>query len=162
MIKKIFITLLIIFASSEISFAKNNNEITTKNFDGLISPELHFDLPKKDAKEQCAEVEKIIRKCGNISKDGKINRCANVYLGSFYFYPLHDFSYGGLEPYLILDEFGNYVASNINYKMTFVLKYGDNKIFETKDSDVKKTTKRGIAVFYNQSCKLTKSTFINK
>ena len=61
MIKKIFTTLLIIFASSEISFAKNNNEITTKNSDGLISPELHFDLPKKDAKEQCSIVIELYK-----------------------------------------------------------------------------------------------------
>jgi len=158
MVKKILTTLLIIIASSNISFAKSNNQITAKNSDELSSKS-NFDLPKKDAKEQCKEVERIISECGNILKNGKIYRCGNIYLGSFYFYPLHDLSYGGLEPYLVLDEFGNYVASNINYKMTFVLKYGDNKIFETKDSDVKKTTERGIAVFYNQSCQFTRINF---
>ena len=54
MIKKIFFTLLIILASSNISFAKsdaevdgkNNNKIDAKNI-GEAKSEPHFDLPKK-------------------------------------------------------------------------------------------------------------------
>ena len=67
MIKKIFFTLLIILASSNVSFAKsadevdgkNNNKINAKNLNEAKS-EPHFDLPKKDAKEQCEEVERVV------------------------------------------------------------------------------------------------------
>ena len=66
MIKKIFFTLLLILASSNISIAKsadevdgkNNNKIDAKNLNEAKS-EPHFDLPKKDAKEQCEEVERV-------------------------------------------------------------------------------------------------------
>jgi hypothetical protein len=70
MIKKIFFTLLIMLVSSNISFAKsvdevdgkNNNKIDEKNIDEAKS-EPHFDLPKKDAKEQCEEVERVTKEC---------------------------------------------------------------------------------------------------
>ena len=58
-----------------------------------------------------------------------------------------------------MDQFGNYIASNIADKMTFVSKYKDNKIFETKDSDLKISTKKNVTVFYNQNCKFTKINF---
>ena len=135
--------------------AKIKSETVTKD----TKSEPHFDLPKKDAKEQCEEVERVVRECGNISKNSKMHKCGNFYIRSFYFYPLHDLSYGGLEPYLIMDQFGNYIASNIADKMTFVSKYKDNKIFETKDSDLKISTKKNVTVFYNQNCKFTKINF---
>ena len=48
---------------------------------GAFATEPHFDLPKKDAKEQCAEVERVIRECGeNTITDGKIHKCGNVYV----------------------------------------------------------------------------------
>ena len=131
-------------------------ETTTKD----TKSEPHFDLPKKDAKEQCAEVERVVKECSNnISKNGKMYKCGNFYISSFYFYPLHDLSYGGLEPYLIMDQFGNYIASNIADKVTFVSKHKDNKIFETKDNDLKISTKKNVTVFYNQNCTFTKINF---
>jgi hypothetical protein len=159
MIKKIFFTLLIILASSNVSFAKsvdevdskNNNKIDEKNLNEAKS-EPHFDLPKKDAKEQCEEVERVIKECNNISKDGKINKCGNIYVRSFYFYPLEELSRGGFEPYLIIDQFGNYIASNINDKMILALKHKDNKIFETKNSDLKKSDKKNVTIFHNEYC----------
>jgi hypothetical protein len=67
MIKKIFFTLLIILASSNVSFAKSNDEVDGKNNNKINAKNLneaksepHFDLPKKDAKEQCEEVERVI------------------------------------------------------------------------------------------------------
>lgn len=151
-----FFSICLIFPT--VLLAENKNPISAK---GFVEPksEMHFDLPKKDAKEQCAEVERVIRECGDILKDGMMHKCGNVYVRSFYFYPLHDLSYGGLEPYLVIDQFGSYVASNILDKMTFVSSYQDNKIFETKDYDIKRSIKRDVAVFYNQNCRLKQINF---
>jgi hypothetical protein len=67
MIKKIFFTLLIMLVSSNISFAKSNDEVDSKNNNKInaknineVKSEPHFDLPKKDAKEQCEEVERVV------------------------------------------------------------------------------------------------------
>jgi uncharacterized protein YgiB involved in biofilm formation len=69
---------LIILASSNVSFAKsvdevdskNNNKINAKNIDEAKS-EPHFDLPKKNAKEQCEEVERVYKECHNIGDNFK-------------------------------------------------------------------------------------------
>jgi hypothetical protein len=97
-------------------------------------------------------VERVVKECNNIPKDGKINKCGNIYMKSFYFYPLEELSHGGFEPYLIIDQFGNYIASNINDKMILALKHKDNKIFETKNSDLKKSDKTNVTIFHNQYC----------
>ncbi len=92
MIKKIFFTLLIMLVSSNISFAKsadevdskNNNKIDEKNLNEAKS-EPHFDLPKKDAKEQCEEVERVYNQCLDVIKktDYKMVKCGNVYIDVF-------------------------------------------------------------------------------
>ena len=50
-----------------------------------FATEPHFDLPKKNAKEQCAEVERVYEECEKIMMptDWKMIKCGNVYLDGF-------------------------------------------------------------------------------
>ena len=84
MLKKIFLTLLAIVVLSNGSLAKSNNETNTNNSNEL-KPEPYFDLPKKDAKEQCEEVERVYSYCLSIVEktDHKMVRCGNVYIDEF-------------------------------------------------------------------------------
>lgn len=159
MLKKGFVKFFLICLMIPIQLlAENKNQINVGNFVEEKS-QPNFDLPKKDAKEQCKEVERVISECKDIPKDGVMHNCGNVYVRSFYFYPLNNLSYGGLEPYLVIDKFGNYIASNIVDKMTLASNYYDNKIFETKDYDIKNPIKQNIAIFYNQNCRLKQINF---
>jgi len=124
MLKRIFITLLIIIASSNGLFAKSNNEANAKNSNELRSAP-HFDLPKKDSKEQCAEVERVYEECRNeiklseseasfpvnvggviASQDngGVIEKCGNIYLIS------SSYLTDACTSMLIINDRGQYVG----------------------------------------------------
>jgi hypothetical protein len=50
-----------------------------------FATEPHFDLPKKDAKEQCKEVERVVSECYKNSDDvdnfrGTLKNCYNMYI----------------------------------------------------------------------------------
>ena len=67
MSKKLFIRFFLIFLVCPIVlFAENKTA-------------LHFDLPKKDAKDQCKEVERAIRSCNDIQKKtDHTYECGNI------------------------------------------------------------------------------------
>ena len=80
----------------------------------VFATEPHFDLPKNDAKAQCAEVERVIRECGeNTITDGKIHKCGNVFFKHVHFFG-SDADDGQIEgPGLIITNHnGQYIGTS--------------------------------------------------
>jgi len=68
MFKKMFSILFIIIFLPAASFAKDEPK-----------SEIHFDLPKKDAKEQCTEVQRVLSSCNQVQKKSDhIKECGNI------------------------------------------------------------------------------------
>lgn len=81
--------------------------------------EPHFDLPKKDAKKFCLELNKITDQCyynnTSITKDDQflrnLQKCGNVFI-KFAGFSNALYDEGGGEAWLVLDEQGNYIGYN--------------------------------------------------
>jgi hypothetical protein len=128
----------------------------------IAKEEPYFDLPKKDPKEQCEEVARVVRECKDyLQINGKMHKCKNIYIASFYFYPLTEMSYGGLMPYLIADEYGNLVASNIEQEMFLVKNLKSDKLFEDSGKNFDENEPNNIIRLLNKNCKIININFNN-
>jgi hypothetical protein len=108
-------------------------------------------------------VERLINECEkHIERNGKIYKCGNVYIAGFNFYPLIDMSYGGFVPYLIMDEYGNFIASNIPDKMVLVRNLRNDALFEDEDKNFDKNKVKNIIHLKNENCKIKKINFSNE
>lgn len=160
MIKKIFFTLLIILASSNVSFAKsadevdgkNNNKINAKNLNEAKS-EPHFDLPKKDAKEQCEEVERVYKECRNIGDN--FQKCGNIYIKEVHLYG-NEGEDGQIEgPGLIIkDGHGNYIGTSWHSNDGNYIANDNNEYFKV---DSKPTRIKNNNFLKIQNCYLSKN-----
>ena len=179
MIKKIFFTLLIILASSNISFAKsddevdgkNNNKIDAKNIDEAKS-EPHFDLPKKDAKEQCEEVERVVKECKNeiklsenennysITSDSPIytngsllKKCGNIFLISSWDLP------DACTAMIIINNRGQYsgIKKRCQKLKDIEYFYMDENGYVGMIYDEKEKQKKGATILKTRNCHIVSS-----
>ena len=116
MSKKIFIRFfLICLISPTLLFAENKNQMDNGNFVETES-EPYFDLPKKDAKEQCKEVRRVLSSCNDVNKKFRhIQECGNVKIINITSYVRN--KHGGYDDdwqndgRIIVNKNGEYVAT---------------------------------------------------
>ena len=85
----------------------------------VFAGEPHFDLPKKDAKAFCLELNKIAEECyynnTAIVRDDRflrnLQKCGNIFI-KFTGFSNALYDEGGGEAWLVLDEQGNYIGYN--------------------------------------------------
>jgi hypothetical protein len=142
--------------SSNISFAKsvdevdskNNNKIDEKNLNEAKS-EPHFDLPKKDAKEQCEEVERVYNICkNNISAKNwnDLHKCGNVYIKLAEVYYAEYGCGGGATP-IITDSGHKIIGIDGGYSSSDTILFGkDMENLECIYSDDKKKYKEKLKI----------------
>ena len=171
MLKKIFITLLIIIASSNGLLAKSNNEANAKNSNELrLAP--HFDLPKKDAKEQCAEVERVAKECQDeiklsenensysIASDSSIytngsvlQKCKNIFLISSWDLP------DACTSMVIINNSGQYVGISKRCKKWKDIEYFymDRSGYIAMIYDEKEKRKKSATILKTRDCHIISS-----
>jgi hypothetical protein len=150
---KIFLISLVLFGlcfidtkngfaiTAEDSLNKNNTQNTKQT-------EPYFDLPKKDAKEQCDEVERVYDECYQSDEVfPKINdkyRCGNILFESLDYYPL-DENVGGVMIFIydkrlqLIGASGRLGWSQYGATKKIRKTQEDMRFFEIEKRDIKKS-----------------------
>jgi len=169
------------FAFDDFDVNKNPSKTGLKNsLDGGLKKETvaksepHFDLPKKDAKEQCEEVERVVRECkdkirlseneasipvniGGVNatqtNGGILKKCGNVYLISSWALP------DTCTAMVIINQRGQYVG--INKRCS---KWKDIEYFYMSQNgyigmiyDEKEKHKKGLTILKTRDCHIISS-----